>query len=318
MSGFFDAVLPTAVPTQPLEPDPRRPDLLRRRCHQTAPTKRTGRARDVRTAIREVSAVTASNGIGATSPPSSSDARAAARSPIHIFHAARFECRLRSPGIPSRDASARHAWANLSLPLGRSASDLTKVVVRLPSPPTSRGDLFVARVRVSGCSGVGERYWFDATPDRLVNSTKSPEHMRTSLRYGGRMPRAYRWDQDLSDLLERRREREAEPIVLTAAQRVIMRRPPGRPRIHPLGASRGHDYRWTTSSGRRMVCRARGCARVLKKDSPLPVCSEACAQMLRRYCEIMLAAIDGKIGPEDIPPDLRSMNPQPRRLSRRR
>jgi hypothetical protein len=116
------------------------------------------------------------------------------------------------------------------------------------------------------------------------------------------------WDDDLRKLLERREPDEV--ISLSAAHRVILHRPPGRPRLHPLGASRGYGCRWRTASGGRMTCRNRGCARVLKKDSPLPVCSVACADELRRFCEIILAALDGKIGPEGVPPDLRCLNPK--------
>lgn len=124
------------------------------------------------------------------------------------------------------------------------------------------------------------------------------------------------WDDGMRELLKREREKESETIMITPAQRIIMRRPPGRPRLHPLGASRGHGCRWTTASGARMTCRNRGCTRALKKDSPLPVCSPACADELRRYCEIMLSALDGNIGPDDVPPDLRTLNPRRHRRPR--
>jgi hypothetical protein len=39
---------------------------------------------------------------------------------------------------------------------------------------------------------------------------------------------------------------------------------------------------------------------------------------LRRYCEVMLAAINGEIAPEDVPPDVRCLNPMPRRRPRQR
>jgi hypothetical protein len=128
------------------------------------------------------------------------------------------------------------------------------------------------------------------------------------VRYAPRMREPARIWGDVKAMIEAGKT----PIIkLSPGQKVIMRRPPGRPRVHPLGASRGHGYRWRTPAGRRMTCRTRGCRRLLKKNAIMPVCGTACATALRRQCEIVLGILDGALRPEDLPPDLRCLSPRP-------
>jgi hypothetical protein len=108
------------------------------------------------------------------------------------------------------------------------------------------------------------------------------------------------------DLLERN-----DTVMLRGAQHGERVSPaPASPRRCSERASRGNGCRWTTPSGARLTCRHRSCTRVLKKDAGLPVCSEACADELR-HCEVTLAALDGMIGPVDLPPDLHCLLPKP-------
>jgi hypothetical protein len=113
-------------------------------------------------------------------------------------------------------------------------------------------------------------------------------------------------------------EQQQRVIYLVKAQKVIVRRAPGRPSTIPLGARRGWGYPWRTPSGHRLRCRARFCNRTLAKTATTCVCSDACAARLRRECEIFLGVLDGTLRPEDVPPDLRAFNQRTSRAIRQR
>ncbi len=100
---------------------------------------------------------------------------------------------------------------------------------------------------------------------------------------------------------------EVPVIKLSKGAKVIVRRPPGRPRTKPHGAS--HYYNWImkTPSGVAMRCRNPSCDKKLRSNQEDIVCGDACREVLRRYCEVTLEVLDGKIRAREYPPDLRGL-----------
>jgi hypothetical protein len=130
------------------------------------------------------------------------------------------------------------------------------------------------------------------------------------------------WSADVHELLGQRPRsifdeidnivaREGTPLVtLPLACEVVERRPAGRPRLHPVGAKRGHGYALTTPRGSPMRCCARGCQRTLKKNATAIVCSPACGEWLRRECEELLDILHGRKPPEELSIYYRCFNPK--------
>lgn len=118
--------------------------------------------------------------------------------------------------------------------------------------------------------------------------------------------------------MEKRSELWAEAAnvtVLSKGQKVIVRRPPGRPRVKPVGAH--HHYNWImkTPTGNVMRCRNHGCDEKLRSKAESLTCSEACRLSLERYCEVTLAVLRGEMRAREYPPDLRAQKGQTRRTS---
>jgi hypothetical protein len=91
--------------------------------------------------------------------------------------------------------------------------------------------------------------------------------------------------------------RGGSPVVTfpAACEVIIPPGSPGRPRCHPEGSKRGHGYALTTSSGRPLRCRRRGCQRTLPINATTIVCSTVCADLLRRECSAVLDVLDGRV-----------------------
>ena len=130
------------------------------------------------------------------------------------------------------------------------------------------------------------------------------------------MPKSARpFDDDIRGLVEA----QQRVIHLVKANKVIERRAPGRPLTIPSGARRGWGYTWRTPSGYRLRCRARYCNRMLMKNATTCVCSDGCADRLRRECEVFLGILNGTLRATDVPPDLRAFHDRrPSKASRRR
>ena len=104
--------------------------------------------------------------------------------------------------------------------------------------------------------------------------------------------------------------RGGRPIVAfpRACEVIEPRRAVGRPRIHPVGAKRGHEYALTTPSGRPMRCRRRGCQRTLRKDAQSICCSAQCEWLLKSECLDVLDVLDGRVEARHLPPYWRAHN----------
>lgn len=101
-------------------------------------------------------------------------------------------------------------------------------------------------------------------------------------------------------------EKGERPIIkLSKGQKVIERRPPGRPRTKPLNAHDHYNWKMKTPAGVAMRCRNHGCQRKLPSKTEALTCSKACELELTRYCEETLAVIRGEKRARDYPPDLR-------------
>ena len=101
-------------------------------------------------------------------------------------------------------------------------------------------------------------------------------------------------------------KRGERPVIkLTKGQRVIERRPPGRPRTKPLNAHDHYNWAMKTPAGIAMRCRNHGCHKKLKSRQESLTCSESCRLQLERYCEETLAVLRGEKRARDYPPDLR-------------
>lgn len=103
------------------------------------------------------------------------------------------------------------------------------------------------------------------------------------------MHRAGLWDE-VRELLRRD---EDPKIALPAATKIIMRRPPGRPRVNPVEDRFAH-WRLKTPCGLPLRCRNFGCNKVLRKDAVDICCSEPCRDELRRFCEDTLRVLNGE------------------------
>ena len=66
------------------------------------------------------------------------------------------------------------------------------------------------------------------------------------------------------------------------------------------------------TNGHQLRCRASGCYKKLRRNDGI-ACSDACRQAIRDECELLLGILDGKIGPEELPPYMRT-----NRLKRKR
>jgi hypothetical protein len=121
--------------------------------------------------------------------------------------------------------------------------------------------------------------------------------------------------KSLWDEIEEIAARGGTPVVTLprALEIVESRRPVGRPRVHPVGAKRGHGYALTMPSGRPMRCRRRGCNKTLRKDAESICCSPECEFMLRDQCESFLEVLDGKVAARHLAPWHRTFR---RRLQR--
>jgi len=116
------------------------------------------------------------------------------------------------------------------------------------------------------------------------------------------MSRASIWAE-----VERLEQEGQRPVIkLPPSARVIVRRPPGRPRVRPLGAHQHYNWIMKTATGCAMRCRNPGCDKRLGAKQEALTCSPACEEQLRRYCEITLDVLNGRMRPRDYPPDLRS------------
>ena len=91
-------------------------------------------------------------------------------------------------------------------------------------------------------------------------------------------------------------------VTLPRALEVIERHPRGRPRVIPVGAHPDYSARLKTPQGRRMRCRAAGCNKQLPRHTTNIVCSESCAEDLRKFCQACLAVLDGKEPVTSFPP----------------
>jgi len=109
------------------------------------------------------------------------------------------------------------------------------------------------------------------------------------------------WDE----VAEVVRRGERPVIKLTKGQRVIERRPVGRPRVKPLNAHEHYTWVMKTPSGIAMRCRNHGCSKKLRSKQHSLTCSPACEEQLRRYCEETLAVLNGEKEAREYPPDLR-------------
>ena len=100
-------------------------------------------------------------------------------------------------------------------------------------------------------------------------------------------------------------ERGGSPsIVIPRVSKVIARR--GRKRqVKPTGASYWFHWVMKTPCGAGMKCRNHGCARRIRSKVEDIVCSEACRNELRRFCEVTLEVIRGEKRATEYPPDLR-------------
>jgi hypothetical protein len=118
---------------------------------------------------------------------------------------------------------------------------------------------------------------------------------------GADRPRSI-WAQ-VAELVARGRH----PVVRLprACEIVEPSRPRGRPRIHPVGAKRGHGYNLITGSGRPMRCRRPGCARTLKKNATSICCSASCERQLRHDCLDLLDVLDRRVEARHLAPRLR-------------
>lgn len=116
------------------------------------------------------------------------------------------------------------------------------------------------------------------------------------------------WDQ--VDLLAEQGKAPVIKISPSAEVREPKRRP-GRPRQKREGAPEAAHWSIRTPAGYRMTCRASGCQKKLRKGQI--VCSRACEDAVREECVVLLAILDGKLDPSELPPHLRT-----RRLRRKR
>jgi len=82
------------------------------------------------------------------------------------------------------------------------------------------------------------------------------------------------------------------------------KRPIGRPRINPPG-QRYAAWKLRTPSGLPLICRRRGCNKRLRKGDVL-VCSAACRDELRYFCESVLRVLSGAVDPVEFPIYFRS------------
>lgn len=116
--------------------------------------------------------------------------------------------------------------------------------------------------------------------------------------------KSVRWDE-VEDVLA---GGQTPVIELYPERRVVMpKKPKGRPRVRKAGVGRDNfaHYDNHTPSGHRMVCRASGCQKRLKKGDKL-VCSSACGRQLRDACETFLAILDGQLPATALPTYMRS------------
>jgi hypothetical protein len=104
-------------------------------------------------------------------------------------------------------------------------------------------------------------------------------------------------------------EQGVEPVIELFPERAVFvpKKGPGRPRKRKPGVSRDNyaHYPTHTPSGHRMVCRASGCQKRLKRGDVL-VCSKACKRQVREACEVMLSILNGELPPSALPTYMRS------------
>lgn len=89
-------------------------------------------------------------------------------------------------------------------------------------------------------------------------------------------------------------------VIDSSAEIRVAPMPRGRPRESTYG-------QWPTRSrcGNRLRCRASGCRVRLRKNDGI-TCSDACAHAIRAECELLLQILDGELGPEELPPYMRT------------
>lgn len=111
---------------------------------------------------------------------------------------------------------------------------------------------------------------------------------------------------DVDDLLK---QGVAPQVSFPKAAKVISpKRPPGRPRLHPLGSKKKTGPGWIirTARGHAMRCRAKGCRNRVPRKGEAITCSEKCRIALADYCTETLAVLEGKKPATEYPHQYRS------------
>lgn len=121
------------------------------------------------------------------------------------------------------------------------------------------------------------------------------------------------WDD--VDLLRNRGEKPQ--ITFPLASKIIEQqvRPPGRPRVRPVGAPCHYGYKLRTPAGGGMRCRAPRCRVRLRKYTKSICCSERCELELRAYCETNLAFLNKRQPVDHYPTEYRSNHTRVQRPS---